>query len=243
MNRKILPLTSNSERRKRIKIPTSILLIGILLILMPFLSFFLLYLRKGNAFHHILSGIQWYQLLLILLPLPIGIGLLRVRKLAWYALLVYGSILIVWNVYTAIFYPSHWNSFALAESTLFFILIVYFLRKDISSPYFKLYPRGWRGEKRHPIQASVRINSQEFATRDFSLAGFYCDHASNESFQIGDEVALKIADLPDDFKGGIVRIDPNGFGVAFRNLNDIKIQKLNEFINLLMEGTEHDSPK
>jgi hypothetical protein len=226
----------NGEDRKRVKLPLSILIIGIILVLLPFLSIFLINLKEGITILTIIRQLNWYQLVLIFIPLFVGIGLLRVKKIAWYALILYGTILILWNIYTATYHPSNWNYFALIESILFFVFILYFLRKDISSPYFKLYPRGWRGEKRYPTRIKIQVNGNEFETRDFSFAGFYFDSDLKEQYELGEEVKVRLPEMKEELNAGIVRIDTNGVGVAFRNLTVKTREEIEQLFKNIVVG-------
>ncbi len=79
---------------------------------------------------------------------------------------------------------------------------------------------GWRLEKRKPIQISVKINDFVTQTKDISPTGVYADYA-NSDLQPNQKVSLEFSYLDNTFslESGIVRVDPNGIGIAFRNLN------------------------
>lgn len=130
-------------------------------------------------------------------------------------------ILILFNIYATIVNPIKFNFYSLFESTIIFLGAVYFLKKDISAPYLKMYPRGWRGEKRKPIQIQVCINGTDRLTKDISEAGFYVDW-NDVPFEINAEVAVEIETERDKrlFVAGVVRKDMNGAGFAFRGLSD-----------------------
>jgi hypothetical protein len=103
-----------------------------------------------------------------------------------------------------------------------FTLIFFFLRKDISAPYFKLYPRGWRGENRKPIEIEVTIDGKGYQTLDVSNTGIYVDWKNCEK-ELGDEVLIIFkpdsnlnSSVLKETKAGVVRIDESGVGLAFR---------------------------
>jgi len=114
---------------------------------------------------------------------------------------------------------SLFNGGVLFRTILGFGLIVFILRKNISAPYFKLYPRGWRGEKRNPIELEVLLDDEEFKTKDISPNGIYVDWKNCDK-KLGDEVLLEFKKensiIPRTTKAGIVRIDETGVGLAFR---------------------------
>ena len=210
------------ERRKRYARPISILWVGGLLCFLPVINFFIILkeLKTGNIslplFFSLLTPLQ---INLLLLPLPIGIGLLMIKKWAWWAILIYFPILIVYDFLLLVSNSSLFNFGVLFRTILGFGLIVFILRKNISAPYFKLYPRGWRGEKRNPIELDVILDDKEFRTKDVSLNGIYLDWKDCDK-NLGDEVVLEFKEeislIPRTTKAGIVRIDESGVGLAFR---------------------------
>jgi hypothetical protein len=161
------------------------------------------------------------EIAFLILPVICGIGLYLIKKWAWYLFILYSMILILFNIYATIVNPVKFNFYSLFESTIIFLGAVYFLKKDISAPYLKMYPRGWRGEKRKPIQIQVCINGTDRLTKDISEAGFYVDW-NDVPFEINAEVAVEIETERDKrlFVAGVVRKDMNGAGFAFRSLSD-----------------------
>ena len=117
------------------------------------------------------------------------------------------------------YYTNFITSKNVAFEFLDFGLIVFILRKNISAPYFKLYPRGWRGKKRNPIEVNVVLDDKEFKTKDISSNGIYLDWKDCDK-NLGDEVVLEFKEdislVPRTTKAGIVRIDETGVGLAFR---------------------------
>jgi hypothetical protein len=217
-------LINSKERRTRVKKPTSLIVISGLLILSPIYYYcLLLFVKKlPVSWFHIQSiRLTGIEICFVVLPVICGIGLYLIKKWAWYLFIVYSSVLIVFNTYASIRNPIGFNFYSLIESTIIFLGAVYFLKKDISAPYLKMYPRGWRGELRKPIQMSIRIDSEEKLTKDISEAGFYVDW--NEApFAIGQEVKVEVDAKSGKrvFAAGVVRKDENGVGFAFRRLGE-----------------------
>jgi hypothetical protein len=211
------------ERRKRFSRPTSIICIGIILCTLPFINSFLILKELGLGKYDlsvILKSLTFIQIILLILPLPIGIGLLMIRKWAWWSILLYFPTLIIYDISLLLSTNSVFNIGVLFRTVLGFGLIVFFLRKDISSPYFKLYPRGWRGEKREPVELDVIIDDREYKTKDVSSNGVYVDWKNCEK-ELGDEIIIRFKQpdntmLPTETKVGVVRIDESGVGLAFR---------------------------
>ncbi|MBP7283043.1 MAG: PilZ domain-containing protein [Leptospiraceae bacterium] len=202
------------------QVPKTILSAGVFLIFYPIVNLFgIAFYYKNFSLDFLSKNISIVQFILIFFPVIIGIGLIRIQKWAWYSFLIYAILLIGFNFYGAIKNPVLFNYISILEVIVVSFLIAYFLRKDISSPYFKLYPRGWRGEKRKPIQKNLLIDNISKTTRDFSEAGFYVDW-DNPNLELNSEVTVEIKNGSDKqkFPAGVVRIDSNGVGFAFRRL-------------------------
>ena len=184
-----------------------------------------------SQLHKIPANLSLGSNLILLLPFLIAIGLIRVKKYGWYAFLIYACIVIIQNIYsiTQIFNLQNLTTFF---RTFFWIAIaIYFSKKDLSAPYFKMYPRGWRGEKRKPVEIKIKITEKEYLTADLSLSGLFvfypnCPYILNEEIEI--ELTFNNSSLK--ILSGIVRIDENGIGIAFRNLNKENRAFLKEFL-------------
>lgn len=164
------------DRRKRLKRPLLIVLFGLYFLVLPFVNYF------SFAYAHdiywtypklVLTWLHPAEFTLLVLAIPVGIGLLLVKKWGWYSFLVYAVAFILFDTIAFILKPIAFNLMALGNSVIGFAAVFYFTRKNISTPYLKLYPRGWRYERRTPIQIQLLLNGIECTTRDFSRTGFY----------------------------------------------------------------------
>jgi hypothetical protein len=117
-------------KRKRLSRPKTLVIFGILFLLLPFQNFRII------LFH---SDI--FALFLMLLPIPVGIGIINVKRWGWQLFFVYASLLILYNLQVFVFNFKLYNFAALFNSIIGFVAIAYFARKDISAPYFKMYRR------------------------------------------------------------------------------------------------------
>ena len=213
----------NKDKRKRFSRPLTILLIGILLCILPIINYFFIAKELGfgsSNFGLIFHFLSAFEITLLLLPLVLGVGLLMIRKWAWWGILLYFTSLILYDTYLLFSLNSMFNVGVLFRTIVGFGIIIFFLKKDISAPYFKLYPRGWRGEKRKPIERVVYIKEKEYKTFDVSPTGVYLDWKDCDR-ELGDELVIRFIQNDDghlqtEAKVGIVRIDTNGVGLAFR---------------------------
>ena len=74
---------------------------------------------------------------------------------------------------------------------------------------------------------NIQVNGQPAISRNLSAEGAYLKLPS-ERFSPGEELNLAIRQ-PDDelsLKAGTVRVDPDGVGIAFRNLNPDQRRRL-----------------
>jgi hypothetical protein len=226
-------LLSSADKRKRMARPKTLIIFGILFLLFPIINYLNLSFQYDIKFYKILLMLKIIgiiPIILLITALLIGIGLLKIKKWGFWLFLFYSPLLIIYNLYVTIKYPAGFNIFALAQALFGTVAIFYFLRKDISAPYMRMYPRGWRLEKRKPIQIPIRINATAANTKDISPTGVYVDYI-NSDLQPNEIVNLefKYEDTLFSIQSGIVRIDPDGIGIAFRNLSREEDKLLNKF--------------
>ncbi|HNF28616.1 MAG TPA: hypothetical protein PKV80_29390, partial [Leptospiraceae bacterium] len=130
------------------------------MLFLPVLNYFSIkkyYNISGSGFYWI-TAIDTVDLILLAVPCMIGIGLLAVKKWAWWSLLFYVSALTLNNTAALFRNQDIFHLSALLQTLVGIALILFFLRKDISAPYFKMYPRGWRGQKRTPVAMDVSLD-------------------------------------------------------------------------------------
>lgn len=221
-------------RRRRLSRPWTLLIAGLAFLLIPVVNYVALTMHHGLpliAWQAALGRLHPYAIFLLAAPLPIGVGLLLVKRWAWYAFLVYSMLLLLHNLATLLLQPDGYNFAALFGAGLGIALLVFFARQDISAPYLKTYPRGWRFQRRKPVETAVRINDTPLRTRDLSVTGFYsdwpdCPLGANQSVR----VALTIGDRTVEMEGGVVRLDENGVGIAFRRASEEQKALLSQFL-------------
>ncbi|MCB1157003.1 MAG: hypothetical protein H7A25_23645 [Leptospiraceae bacterium] len=211
------------DRRKRLKFPKMLLVSTFIFMLLPVTNYYLMKEHYSIATTNpiwLFKVMSPIGLFLFFLPFMIAIGLLRVKKWAWWLLLVYSIFLISYNFYSFLNIKDKFHLFNLLQTVFGLSVLVYFLKKDISAPYFKMYPRGWRGEKRYPIQIPFHLEGFRALTKDLSVTGFYAT-IPNSSFIINQEVPIRMEFGTEvmNIKTGVVRIDPEGTGFAFRDLD------------------------
>lgn len=204
------------DRRKRIRRPFTLVILSLFLILEPLIQLIGLSIWKNVSVRMILKDMSLFQSILFFFPMLPGLGLYLVKKWGWFLFIGYSIFLIFFNLFAVFKNPSNYNYHALIETILISIMIIYFLRKDISPPYFKMYPRGWRGNKRTPVNKNVCINGIWTVTKDISETGFYAEW-NGEEYSLGKELTIIFEDFPELKQiAGVVRIDKNGIGLGFR---------------------------
>lgn len=214
-----------AEKRKRLLKPKSLIALGVILLLLPVLNYlaisfrFGIFLLKPVAILRTLTPVEMF---LLISPPIIGIGILQVKKIGWWSFLAYAILLVSHNAFRSVGdLKNFYNLNALVEAALAFGALIFIARKDISAPYFKMYPRGWRLQKRKPSVMDVKVDGKIRKTRDVSSSGLYLDW-KNCSLKLNEEVTLEL-DMdknPMKLKAGVVRIDSDGAGLAFRGLLD-----------------------
>ena len=147
------------------------------MLLLPVINYFSIkkyYNISGSGFRW-MTAMDTLDLILLAVPCIIGIGLLSVKKWAWWSLLFYVSALTINNTVALFKNQDVFHLSALLQTLVGISLILFFLRKDISAPYFKMYPRGWRGQKRKPVVMNVMLDGTLYKTKDISETGLYAE--------------------------------------------------------------------
>ncbi|MBX7058607.1 MAG: PilZ domain-containing protein [Leptospirales bacterium] len=210
--------------------PRSLLISGLILLLLPLFNYL------AVSYHllippqypiKILSRLNLIELALMVLAIPVGIGLLRVKRWGWYSFLVFGVLLILYNIYALSTAVSRYNLVALLETCAAIAAIFVFVRRDIAAPYLRMYPRGWRFQRRVPVEFPVRVEGQSVVMRDASDRGVY---VAWDAGRLSPGASLKLQfDLGGEsfaLDAGLVRIDADGCGIAFRNLSRSDARRL-----------------
>lgn len=209
------------ERRRRIRRPLTLVIFGLAFLILPVFNYLGMTNQLGlplaqiRASFSLLSSIE---IALLLIPLAVGLGLLLVKRWGWWLFLGYAFVLILYNLYALIRTPGLYNSLALVNTVVGMVAVFYFLRKDVSAPYMRMHPRGWRLQKRRPIQFEVIVDGIRRRTIDASMAGLYI--AWEDCYRSpGEEVHLTFVVSGTEYKtrAGLVRVDEDGAGVAFRD--------------------------
>ncbi|MBE7439235.1 MAG: hypothetical protein HS115_12325 [Spirochaetales bacterium] len=209
----------SSERRKRILPPRSLVVLGWFVAVFPLLNYFYLANAMQTSWRYptflLLPGVRWVLPALILAPLAAW-GLLRIKKWGWYAFLFFALYLMAHNGLALLKNPAFSNVGALVSVTFGTIIAIYICQKDVAAPYFRMYPRGWRYQKRYPVQIPVKINGKEFQTTDLSDSGFYVemDSTEREALTVGQACQVELQGQMRD--AGVVRLDDTGVGFALR---------------------------
>jgi len=206
-----------------LKLPPAIKIIAALLIASPLFNYvftaYKLNLRLDEPLL-VFRNLSLLVLFLFFAPAAAGLGLMRIRRWGWRLFVGYGIILIAYNTSVLLRRLDGENIFLYAHTIIALILMFYFLRKDIAAPYFSLETRGRRRSRRTPASLNVSINGETKALRDISRKGIYvlfpsCPLRLNSRT----EVILNAGKESIVVTGGIVRIDQDGVGIAFRDMN------------------------
>lgn len=218
------------EKRRRVKRPPSLVVFGLIFCVLPMINYFSLALKKSLPLTYpvfVIKALNTAELLLLFLPVIIGIGILMVRKWGWYLFLAYAAYLILYNLIDFFIESTIYNLIAVFQSFFGVIAIIFFTSKDISAPYMKVYPRGWRLQLRRPIQINININGKRKQTKDISEIGAYvkwkdCELENNSEIKL----TMKLNENRYDIKAAVVRKDEKGIGIAYRGLTSEQKRQL-----------------
>jgi Tfp pilus assembly protein PilZ len=161
------------------KLPIPILLIGVYFLLTPVVSYFATAASlnvPAHKFDLIFQSFTPRSIGLNLLGFFLGFGILGVKRWGYVLFLLFNFLLIAHGVYLLIQFGFEdqflWN---LIITVIPFFLILYFLNKEISTPYLTLVPRGFRSKWRIaiPLSGTLTYENQKMSivTMDISPSG------------------------------------------------------------------------
>ncbi len=218
------------ERRRRLRRPASLTVFGALFLGLPLLNYVSIAYRLSIPLTHvtlIFANLNALEIILLLGALPVGAGLLLVKKWGWWSFLAYSLILIAYNGFVFLTKPFGENLGALLLTIVGCVAMGWFMRRDISAPYLKLYPRGWRMQRRRPLVFEIEVDGIVRRTKDAGQRGVYVDwpHCRQNPGDAVD-VAFRLNNNQYRLTGGVVRVDEDGAGIAFRDLDASTARRL-----------------
>ena len=212
-----------TERRRRQRPPRRLLFLSNAFLFWPLLNVWRLWFLPATG----LLSAHGAGLLIDLAAPLVGLGLLRVRRRPWILACIYVAFAFASNLGLAWQDPAYRIIPVLLHALGLFGLGVFLGRRDFFAPFLAGIPRGFRRSARRRIQLNIQVNGQPAISRNLSAEGAYLKLPS-ERFSPGEELNLAIRQ-PDDelsLKAGTVRVDPDGVGIAFRNLNPDQRRRL-----------------
>lgn len=198
-----------SSHRKR---PPFVLVFGGYFLVMP-----LLYLPIVGKNMLLGRGHVVVPLAFILVgSLVVGVSLIAARRWSLWVFYLYSLLLGIYDINVLLANPNVFNFGVMLQLGILIMAGGYFMRPDVWAPYLAPQKRPWRRFARKPAEVTVRIDEHHFTTRDISSTGLYAVPGS-ETLTLGTKVTIEFTAPPAETRveGTIVRLDPEGFGVAF----------------------------
>lgn len=246
------------------KLPKRLILIGFLFVMIPLISYLAtareiekpIYDYKSiftslapptsiihkrfpisQKFYVVEVGIRYYKIMLNLMAFVIGVGLLGVKRWAYFLFLTFNFILIIDSIYrvfnTGLSPRIVYN---LLLTLFYFIILQYFLSKDISTPYLTLVPRSFRRKWRIEIPVKgtlITIPGEKypFTTIDISPGG--CLAKIDGNIELGQECKL-VLELDENWVVEAVPVrregDLLGLQFSYSNSQYGSQKKLSEYL-------------
>jgi len=190
--------------------------------------------------------LDWHDILLMSLYPIVGYGLIRFRSWGWYLLIVHAVFLFVNNAIVGLVFGGVDRPMLLQLNLLILILLWYFLRRSVSSPFHDPALRWWeRQSPRHgaTFAASFKHTDHgEGSGTGFNLSDggcFVCleeGHGLSENDLVDLELhamelepfstQARVAWLSDGSDGS-----PRGAGMEFRHTNSANRRRLLEMLS------------
>jgi hypothetical protein len=222
------------------KLPLTIKIIGLFYLLTPVFSYLWTAYAQGIPFWKFSILINLFQipaLLLNIVGFLLGIGILGVKRWGYFLFLGFNLYLVghgLHLIYQGGFTKQFiWNLFI---TLLPFFLNMYFLNKEISTPYLTLIPRGFRKKWRIeiPILGQIQVSEKEIysmKTMDISPTGFLATVEGN--IETGTQVKVKMnLDSQWIAPAEMMRVEDGKFGFKFLYLpGDKNFRDLDKFLS------------
>jgi len=219
--------------------PRLLILIGVIFLLMPFVNYFAV-AQYGNTplsdydvvLSHLGKAPLAVRLFFLLTPFAIGLGLLKVKRWAWWLFLVYSVSLAAYDIYVLVGSPALYNIGATAQTVFATVTIIYLTRKDIYAPYFSATPRGFRAGKRYPLVIDATVAGASGKSRDISSTGIYV-RLTGLACKVADRVDVSFVVDGTELKcqAEVIRAEPEGVALAYRSLDSAAQRTLERWLS------------
>ncbi len=235
MLKKIFPVSFSN-------LPFTILLIGIFYSVINLLMSYL-----GTAYNNDLKIFQFFEIVklyslqnwaLLLMSFLVGVGILGVKRWAFFLYLVFNGILIVHGIYFLIKYWGFNTDLITTESlitnmlivSVSFVLTLYMLNSEISTPYLTLIPRGFRKKWRTEIPLKGILKDSlgsniTIQTLDVSPSGCLAT-ANGYVLEEGTYDLEFDIEKPWKVPATVVRNNPDSVGLKFNYSSPADIRKI-----------------
>ena len=168
---------------------------------------------------------------LVTAPL-VGLGLLLLRRISWYAFLLHGTVVIADFVVRTLVRPAllqtqpplH-TALLVGGNVALVAVIAYVLQRGFRAPYLQVLGRAFREHTRAPIRRELTLSGHPCVTSDFSAGGCFVSSVPTALGEprVGDRlaVAFGLYRLEVACEGEVMRTEAGGIGVRFVGLGAV----------------------
>ena len=220
--------------KRRVKRPTLHYLIVIGYVLAPVVNVLLIAIFVDAPLNAMVRGLPraygWLMLAWLVTAPLVGLGLLLLRRVSWYAFLLHGSIVIVDFVIRTLIRPVELQAqqplhtaLLIGGNVVLVAVIAYVLQRDFRAPYLQVLSRAFREDARVPIRRELTVGGHPAVTSDFSAGGCFVSSlpAALGEPNVGDRLAIAFGlhRLEVACDGEVMRTEGGGIGVRFLGLS------------------------
>ncbi len=246
MAEKRLSLSVRKERRTRVKKPPVLVILSLLIISLSVINYAGLSFKYGIPMHWIhqiyfMASVK--EILFLILSIISGFGLLVVHRWGWYAFLISSVFFLIHNAYYMLIYPSNIQPGPVFQSLLILTAVVYFLQKDVYSPYLWMRRAGWRYYRRYSVSLPMEINGQHYLTKNMSGGGALlswndCDLEPGT----GVNAVFSLCGITYRCEAGIVAADDTfGTGIAFRGFTRSQKNSIDKLLRVVAFQSDQEN--
>lgn len=204
-----------------------------------------------NTFQDFILEKPMYMLLNILLwlaTIPLSYGLFKVKKWAWFYFFIHAVLVIIMSLFSVVSIKENIDvqprfNIVFLVNLLILIPMVFFIKKEIRTPYLNPRVRWWEQSARVRHNLKIIYQNNEFETFDISKSGaFILDKENKIEAYVEDIIPISLTLDNKIIKcySEVVWVNqkeknnlPKGIGIKFLNLKKEEIHQIKNFIKII----------
>ena len=153
----------------------------------------------------------------------VAYGVWKVRRWGFYALVIFGALTAILDLYTLDKENFAWNWWFALDIAAALAGVFLIFQEEVRKPYFDPNIRWWETANRirHDVAATLFYKNQKEDILILDISATGCFSEVDAPLEIGQEVKIKVMNLLQEFESEAIVVrkntDPSGYGLKFKN--------------------------